>query len=40
MKARLTALSMSSIAMKTVMMLRLMRKAATPMEKRTALRTR
>jgi hypothetical protein len=40
MKARLTALSMSSIDMKTVMMLRLMRNAATPMENRMALRTR
>ncbi len=39
-KVRLTALSISSIDMKMVMRLRLMRKAATPMEKSTAARIR
>ena len=39
-KVRLTALSISSMDMKTEMMLRLIRKAATPMEKRMAARIR
>ena len=39
-KVRLTALSISSIEMKMVMTLRLMRKAAMPMEKSIAARTR
>ena len=39
-KVRLTALSISSMDMKMVMTLRLMRNAATPMEKRMAARMR
>ena len=39
-EVRLTALSISSIDMKTEMTLRLMRKAAMPMEKRMAARMR
>src|SRR5215472_3678479 len=39
-KVRLTALSINSIDMKMVMMLRLRRKLATPTEKSTAARTR
>ena len=39
-KVRFTALSMSSIDMKTVMMFRLIRNAPMPMEKSTAARTR
>src|SRR6185437_6811471 len=40
MKARFTALSINSIDMKMEMMLRLIRKAQTPIENRAALRIR